>query len=117
MCKIACETKSVVFGVNYSTPKMGKTKQKLFKGQQDFYHLIVKVFKSPQMFGIEKSKIAVAGGSGGAWIVMGAVRKLIEEGQENFVKLMILACPDISMHLGESHMTTTMAQNHQNQKV
>ena len=69
-----------------------------------FYHLIVKVFKNPLSFGIDKSKIAVAGGCGGAWIVMGAIRKLIEMGQEKFVQLMILACPDVSMFLGETWM-------------
>ena len=35
---------------------------------------------------------------------MGALRKLILAGQESFVKLMILACPDVSMLLGESLM-------------
>ena len=46
----------------------------------------------------------MVGGSGGAWIVLGALRHLMKEGEVDLVGLMVLACPDVSMRLGAKQL-------------
>ena len=75
MAKLAIECNCFVIGIDYDMAKPGTDNN--YKGQQDFYNLIIEVYTKPSKFyHIDKTKIVIAGGSTGAWITLGAAKML-----------------------------------------
>ena len=62
----------VVISVNYRKgPEV-----KCPRGQQDFVDAVLYISENPSQFGIDSSRICMAGISGGGWIVTGAANLL-----------------------------------------
>jgi len=68
MCVKALNLQCVVFNVDYRLGPEAKAP----KGQMDFVHAIRHVSQNAEKYGVDKSKICIAGISGGGWICFGA---------------------------------------------
>lgn len=95
MCRMACETKSIVFSVDFRNAPEHKSPA----GMLDFYCSVKYVHDNAASLGIDKSKICVGGQSGGGWICLGAVYHMIKASEAHMIKSQFLTCPMISNQL------------------
>ena len=82
MSYVAVNLQCVVFNVDYRlVPEVRAPVP-----QEDFLDALYYVRDHADELGVDKSKICIAGASGGGWVVVGATNLLAKAGKSNYVK-------------------------------
>ena len=92
MVEYAHDLQCICFNVDYRLAPEAKAPG----GASDLATAIRHVHDNAEQLGVDNTKIVVMGQSGGGYTVLGATRLLIEQEQQNYVKLLILQCPMLS---------------------
>lgn len=90
------EFKCVTFNVDYRLAPATKAPG----GVLDFYKTIKYVINNAAEFGVDPSKIVIAGESGGSMICLGAAYELTKNDEAGLIKNMWLQCPMLSNEIG-----------------
>jgi acetyl esterase/lipase len=86
LCATALNLNCVVFNIDY---RLGP-EVKCPKGMEDFVDGLEHIVSKADTYSIDKSKICIAGISGGGWIVAGAANMLAAADKTNLVKAMFI---------------------------
>jgi acetyl esterase len=87
--KLAVKTNCVVVNCNYRKAPESKFPLPIF----DAYAILKQLIKDAESLGINASKIAFIGESGGATILLGVAQFLVERGEQDLVQLLIPMWP------------------------
>ena len=100
---MSCETGVVYFNVDYRLAPEAKCPKNVL----DFYCAVRHVKENADDFGVDPSRIAIAGDSGGGYVCFGAMVMMAQKDETELVKLAIPGVPMISdYHFGDpSEMT------------
>ena len=85
----------VVFNVDYRRAPETKCPNNIL----DFYETLKHIIRNSELMGIDKSRIAIAGESGGGYICFGTMVLIAQRNESHFVKL---AMPIVPMTDGDS---------------
>ena len=95
LSKLALRCNVVVFNVDYRRAPETKCPNNIL----DFYEALKHIIRNSELMGIDKSRIAIAGESGGGYICFGTMVLIAQRNESHFVKL---AMPIVPMTDGDS---------------
>jgi acetyl esterase/lipase len=90
--RYAVENGVTVFNVKYRLAPENKAPAGIF----DVVGVVLHVHANAAALGVDPSRIAVAGDSGGGLMAAGAARELVRRGEQDKLKLCIPVCPQVS---------------------
>lgn len=99
MLKVALNLDCIVFNVNYRLAPEHKSPV----GQEDFVDAFLHVRNNADEFGVDSSKICLAGASGGGWILSGALVILAKTDMSQYVKAAMLETAMLGFEMIEFH--------------
>ena len=89
MARYADENDVVVFSVDYRLAPETPAPGNIWDCYAGFKHVV----ENSEKFGIDAGRVGVFGESGGGYLAVGTVMKLIERGEEGMVKLLMAGAP------------------------